>query len=201
MRIGIFGGTFDPVHLGHLVLAEQCREQCQLDAVWFVPAGVPPHKTGNEITPSAQRVEMLQLAIAGHERFRVETLELDRPGPSYTVETLKELRRRTPDGEFFLLLGADSVQDLPTWREPREIFRLATIVAVNRGDQAGYDPDRLSPWFPPEALQQIQAVRIPALDLSSRDIRERVRAGGSIRYLVPRAVEIYLTQHRLYGRS
>src|SRR5262249_50969290 len=111
MRIGIFGGTFDPVHLGHLVLAEQCREQCRLDGVWFLPAGSPPHKSRGDITLAKERLEMLEFAIAGHERFRIKSAELDRTGPSFTVDTLAEFHRDSPEHEFFLLLGADSVHD------------------------------------------------------------------------------------------
>lgn len=198
MRIGIFGGTFDPVHLGHLVLAEQCREQCRLDEVWFVPAGAPPHKSPLDITPGAVRAELLEFAIAGHERFRLERWELNRSGPSFTVETLQQFHEDFPDHEWFLLLGADSVHDLPQWREPHRILELATVVAVNRGDQPGFQADKLQRHFTPEELERIVPVQIPGIELSSREIRERVRSGRSIRYLVPRAVEISIGQRQLY---
>lgn len=199
LRIGIFGGTFDPIHLGHLVLAEQCREQCRLDEVWFVPARNPPHKTRTDITPPEQRVEMLEYAIAGHERFRISKIELNRAGPSFTVETLQQFRDESPERELFLLLGADSVHDLPTWREPQRILQLANVVAVNRGDRPGFQPEKLASHFSPAELQRIQAVQIPGLDISSSDIRERVRAGRSVRYLAPRAVEVYIAERRLYS--
>lgn len=198
MRIGIFGGTFDPVHLGHLVLAEQCREQCRLDEVWFVPAGIPPHKTDAEISPGKQRVEMLEFAIAGHDRFRIQRLELDRPGPSFTVETLQTFHDERPERELFLLLGADSVRDLPTWREPRRILQLATIVAVNRGDRPAFDAAVTGRLLGEEAAKRIATVQMPGLDISSSDLRRRVREGRSIRFLVPRAVEIYIAQQKLY---
>jgi nicotinate-nucleotide adenylyltransferase len=198
MRIGVFGGTFDPVHLAHLVLAEQCREQARLDEVWFVPAGAPPHKSHGDITPAKQRREMLELAVAGHECFRIQPLELDRDGPSFTVDTLDQFHRESPQHEFFLLLGADSVRDLPTWREPHRILQLATVVAVNRGDRPGFQPAALTNDFTPQELDGFLTVQIPGLDLSSSDIRQRVRAGRSIRYLVPRAVEVYIAQHGLY---
>lgn len=198
MRIGIFGGTFDPVHLGHLVLAEQCREQCRLDEVWFVPAGTPPHKSRTGITPAQERREMLEFAIAGHERFRISLCEFARSGPSFTVDTLAQLAQESPGHEWFLLLGADSVHDLPTWRDPHRILQQATVVAVNRGDSPGMQLDELAASFSPDELQRILTVTIPGLEISSSDIRERARAGRSVRYLVPRAVEMYLNQRNLY---
>src|SRR5262245_31066193 len=112
MRLGLFGGTFDPIHLGHLLLAEQCREQCKLDAVWFLPSANPPHKVGASITPAQQRVEMLQMAIAGHPEFAVSKLELERGGTTYTVDTLEQLRNEDAERELFFLIGADSLADL-----------------------------------------------------------------------------------------
>src|SRR4051794_34655399 len=134
MRLGIFGGTFDPIHLGHLVLAEQCREQCQLDEVWFVPAAQPPHKLSAAITPAKPRCDMIEFAIAGNSAFRLCHIELNRDGPSFTVTTLEQLHTEGPTRELFLLIGADSLRDLSHWREPARIMELATIVAVNRGD-------------------------------------------------------------------
>ena len=119
MRLGIFGGTFDPVHYGHLLLAELCREACRLDQVWFVPAATPPHKSPRAITPAGQRLEMLELAVGGNECFAVSRLEVDRGGVSYTVDTLAELKAADPQRELFFLLGGDSLKDLPHWREPR----------------------------------------------------------------------------------
>src|SRR5437016_6385390 len=120
-RIGIFGGTFDPVHLGHLIVAEQCRQQGRLDQVWFFPAARPPHKQDRPLTPFAQRVEMLALALAGQPSFRVEEMEKDRPGPSYTADTLDEIQRRQPDAGLFLIVGSDTLHDLPYWHEPARI--------------------------------------------------------------------------------
>src|SRR5262249_32028969 len=131
MRLGIFRRTFDPGHVGHLTLAEQCREQGRLDQVLFVPAARPPHKQ-QPLTPFAQRVEMLQLAIAGQPAFRVDELEKDRAGPSYTVETLAELSRRHPDAELWLVLGADMLQDFPTWYMPARIAEMAGFLVARR---------------------------------------------------------------------
>ncbi len=130
MRLGLFGGTFDPIHLGHLILAEQCREACRLDRVWFVVAGAPPHKRGDR-TPVFHRIEMARIAIAGHQAFEVSDIEARRPGPHYSVDTLEAVHRERPGDDLFFLIGADGLVDLPTWRDPAGIARLATIVVVN----------------------------------------------------------------------
>ena len=140
MRLGLYGGTFDPIHLGHLVLAEACREACALDRVWFVVAGSPPHKLG-ERTPVADRLEMVRIAVAGHPAFEVSEVEARGPGPHYSVQTLEAIGRDRPADELFFLIGADSLADLPTWRRPGRIAALATIVVANR---PGVDPARLA---------------------------------------------------------
>jgi nicotinate-nucleotide adenylyltransferase len=200
MRLGIFGGSFDPIHYGHLLLAESCREQCGLDEVWFVPAAVPPHKRNRELTASVKRVEMLQLALAGHEHFRVSTVEVGRGGVSFTVDTLSELRRQRPHDEFFLLMGADSLQDLATWRDPQRICELAIPVAVRRAGSPEPDFAVLAGLVDAgrrQAMEQHQ-VQMPLVDFSSSDIRSRVAAGRSIRYHTPRAVEKYIETDGLY---
>src|SRR3954470_23749902 len=130
MRLGIFGGSFDPVHLAHLIVAEQCREQARLDCVVFVPAARPPHKPDRVLTPLHHRVEMLTLAISGNPAFAIDELEKDRPGPSYTADTLDELRRRDPSSDLWLILGADSLYDLPRWHEPGRILEHAGLLVV-----------------------------------------------------------------------
>src|SRR5438270_13637789 len=132
MRVGVFGGTFDPVHLGHLILAEQCREQARLDQVWFIPAARPPHKSDRPLTPFAQRVEMLALALAGQPSFRIDELEKDRPGWSYTADTLAEVHRRHPGDEFLLLIGSDTLHDLRHWHDPARVAALAIFLVVAR---------------------------------------------------------------------
>lgn len=200
-RLGIFGGTFDPVHYGHLLLAEQCREHCALDEVWFLPSGSPPHKQGAEITPGKQRFEMLELAIAGHAVFSVNDLELRRSGPTFTVDTLQSIHENseTAGRELFFLIGADSLSDLVTWREPKRIAQLATIVAVNRGGDPLPDLGSIRDAIGPDVADRIQIVEIPGNDVSSTDIRQRVRDGRSIRFMTPRAVEVFIEQHGLYG--
>src|SRR5438105_2220029 len=142
-KIGIFGGTFAPVHLGHLILAEQCREQAQLDQVWFVPAARPPHKQDQMLTPFDRRVEMLALALAGQPAFRIDELEKDRPGPSYTADTMAELQRRHADAAFFLIVGADCLPDLPHWHEPVRIAERTTFLIVDRPGWAIWPPEQL----------------------------------------------------------
>ena len=199
MQLGLFGGTFDPVHYGHLLLAEQCREQCTLDEVWFIPSGNPPHKGDSTISSGTARAEMLGFATAGHKRFRVNHMELNRDGATYTVDTLQELRSEDPDHELFFLIGADSLTDLPTWREPSRIARMATIVAVNRGDRPLPDLAPIRSQLGGAVASRIQRVSMPGIDLSATDIRRRVREGKSIRYMTPRAVEQYIRQHELYS--
>lgn len=194
MQIGIYGGTFDPVHLAHLVLAEQCLEQLPLDEVWFVPAAIPPHKTHVPITPANDRCAMLEYALAGHAQFRLETIELERQGPSYTVDTLEALTRLHPDHRWSLLLGADSVREFETWRTPERILELAQIVAVNRGGDPPIDLEAFQSRFGVVPRE----VEIPSLNISASDLRRRVAAGRSVRFLVPRAVEVYIAERGLY---
>jgi nicotinate-nucleotide adenylyltransferase len=194
MRLGIYGGTFDPVHYGQLLAAEQCREQCRLDQLWFVPAASPPHKQDATITAGERRAEMLELAVAGMPQFAVNRIELQRQGPSYTVDTLAQLQDEDAGRELFLLIGADSVDEFPTWREPQRIAALATLVVINRGRTAP-DLTRLAECC---GSREPIVVPMPGIDLSATDIRQRVRSGQSIRFMTPRAVEAYLHEHRLY---
>ena len=197
MRLGLYGGTFDPVHIAHLLLAESCREQMRLDEVWFIPTGSPPHKVGVQIAPAKARREMLELALAGLPQFHVSRIELDRPGPHYTGETLRQVQIDRPDDELFLLIGADSLHELHTWREPAEIARLAQIVAINRGEASlgavAGDFD-----LPSGDRITLETVQMPAIGVSATDLRRRVAEGRSIRFQTPRAVEQYIRAHRLY---
>src|SRR5260221_4507666 len=132
MRLGIFGGTFDPVHYGPLLLADQCREQCRLDEVWFIPVGIPPHKPKPGIAAAKARAEMLELAVAGHESFYVDRREIERSDPCYTVDTLRNLQNEDPSRELYFIMGADSLSDFPNWREPVRILEQARLAVVNR---------------------------------------------------------------------
>jgi nicotinate-nucleotide adenylyltransferase len=198
MRIGIFGGAFDPIHNGHLLLADQCRESCQLDEIWFVPTRNPPHKPHDKLSPPRQRVEMLKLATAGIPGFVVSRIELDRDDVSWTVETLRQIHRERSDAELSLIIGGDSLRDLPTWREPDEIAQLATIVAVNRGSRSVHS---LPSGISAAVRSRVRFVSIPGVDFSATAIRERVHNGQSIRFMVPRAVEAYIAQNMLYRKA
>ncbi|MHB1426123.1 MAG: nicotinate-nucleotide adenylyltransferase [Gemmataceae bacterium] len=200
MRVGIFGGTFDPVHTGHLILAEQGREQGRLDQVWFVPSAHPPHKDEPALTRFEQRVEMLALALAGNATFRIDELEQERPGPSYTADTLSELRRRHPAHEFLLLIGSDTLVDLPHWYQPLRILQQAGLLVMTRPGAAVLTADELRNRLqvPAEFPVHLEVVETPPIDISSRDLRRRAAAGRSLRYFLPRAVECYIHDKRLY---
>jgi nicotinate-nucleotide adenylyltransferase len=200
MRLGLLGGSFDPVHYGHLLLAECGREQLRLDRVDFLPAAVPPHKPDRELSPAEARVEMLQLAIAGHEHFAVSRYEVDRGGVNYTVNTLRHYRSEEPDAEVFFLAGTDMLHDLPQWREAEEICRLCVWAVARRPGEPEPDFARLAGIATPEriALFRRHVVEMPAIGLSATDIRRRVAAGRSIRYRTPRAVEKYIETAGMY---
>lgn len=200
MRLGIYGGSFDPVHYGHLLLAETCREQARLDEVWFMPAAVAPHKQHQSVTSAKQRVDMLELAIAGHAQLRVSTLEVDRGGTSYTVDTLKALQADRPGDDLFLLVGGDTLADLPNWRAPQQILEIATPLAVARHGAPPPHYSVLNRVLSPERMRSMEriVVEMPIIELSGRDIRERVASGRSIRFRTPRAVEKYIETHNLY---
>jgi nicotinate-nucleotide adenylyltransferase len=201
MRVGVFGGTFDPIHYGHLLLAETCREQCALEQVWFLPANVPPHKQTLPLTSVHHRLEMLRLAVAGHAAFVVSELEIRRGGVSYTVDTLSSILQAEPSAELYLLMGADSLRDLPTWRRAARICQLAVPVVVRRRGTAEPDFTALEDLVSDERLQDIRGsqVQMPLVELSSTEIRELAAAGRSIRYRTTRAVEEYIQSNRLYA--
>lgn len=189
MRLGVFGGTFDPPHLGHLIVAQDACTALALDGVLFVPAASPPHKLGRAHTPASLRLEMLQAATAGDARFRPCDIELRRHGPSYTVDTLRQLASEEPAAELVLLIGADQAREFATWRSPDDIARLAAVVALSREGQASSREPELA-W-----LRWLPVTRI---DISATDIRRRVAAGEPIHYLVPAAVEAIIRREGLY---
>jgi nicotinate-nucleotide adenylyltransferase len=200
MRIGVFGGTFDPVHLGHLILAEQCREQGRLDQVLFVPSARPPHKQKYPVTPFRHRAEMLQLATAGHPAFRIDERENDRPGLSYTVDTLDALKASHPGADWFLLVGSDTLAELHEWYDPAGIVRRAGLLVMARGGERVLSAEELraSLKLPESENVRLEMIAAPRIEISSRDLRRRAAEGRSLRYLVPRAVECYIEEKRLY---
>lgn len=183
MRIGILGGSFDPIHHGHLILARAAKEELDLDRVLFIPANKSPHKTDTKPATPGNRFEMVRLAIEGEEGFEASDIELRRPSPSYTVDTLRELRTLHPEDEFVLLIGADNAATFHTWREQEEIRRLARITVLDRAGHA--------------VAGDLPIVR-RLIDISSTDIRARAADSRSIRYLTPDAVCDYIALHLLY---
>jgi nicotinate-nucleotide adenylyltransferase len=196
-RIGLFGGTFDPPHLGHLALAEWARERLGLDRVLFVPAGLPPHKRGARLSSPDARVTMTRLAVRGNPAFRLSTLEVRRRGPSFTVDTLRALRALHGDARLFLIMGEDSLDDFATWHEPAVIARLATLAVARRPGAGSTGPATLKTSSRPRVVW----LDNPGIELSSSAIRARARAGRSIRYLVPDAVAAFVARRRLYRRG
>lgn len=185
-RLGVLGGTFDPVHIAHLVLAETAREDLGLDRVLLVPTGHSWRKPGRSITPGDQRLEMLRLAVAGNERLEVSDVEVRRPGPSYTHETLEGLHAAHPEAALFFILGEDALADLPNWRDPARIRELATLAVAERPGSEGRLPG------------DVLRLEMPEIAISASAIRARVHAGRSIRYLVPESVREYIEAHGLY---
>ena len=193
-RIGLFGGTFDPPHVGHLALAEAGREALRLDRVLFVPARVPPHKGRARLSSVEHRVAMTRLAVRGNPAFVVSTLEALRDGPSFTVDTIRTLSTREPVSKIFLLMGADSLEEFPTWRDPATILSLATLaVALRPGARTARgvvpwrEPARGGSGIRPRAAR-VRWIGNPGLDVSSSAIRARLRAGRTVRYLIPDAI-------------
>ena len=216
-HIGVFGGTFDPIHLGHLRCAEEAREQLGLDHILFVPAADPPHKTDRSVTAAHHRLAMVKLAAAGNSRFRVSNIEIERRGPSYTVDTLRSLRLRLgPTARLTLLLGLDAFREIGTWKDPATLFTLTDLAVWSRPPS---EPRRPLALLPVAARRdfcyakdqttlihrtgtRIQFLTVTALDISASDIRQRLRRGQSVRYLLAPAVERYVTREGLYrGRA
>jgi len=194
--LGIMGGTFDPVHYGHLVAAEQARARFGLERVIFVPNHAPPHKRDYQVTPAERRHEMVVLATASHPCFEVSRIEIDRPGPSYSVDTLHAFREKLGgSAELYFITGADAVLEVATWHEPEQLFQLCELVAVTR---PGHHLDEATKMLTRRLLERIHVLPIPGVDISSTELRRRARSGESLRYLTPPAVVSYLQTHGLY---
>ena len=195
MRIGIMGGTFDPPHIGHLVIGDQARAQLGLDRVWFTPVGQPPHKSNT--TLAEDRVAMTRLAIDDYDAFEVCLVDVERPPPHYTVHLFEELRRRWPEHEFWFIIGADALIDMPRWQQPRRILELAQIAVAHR---PRYRPhlDELEIAIP-GISKAIVWVDTPLTDLASNDLQRRARLGLPLRYVVTREVSDYIHAHQLYA--
>ena len=200
IRRGIFGGSFDPVHYGHLILAETCREALELDQVCFVPAATSPLKPQGPVASGNDRLEMLQLAIGGSPNFTVEPHEIERGGVSYTIDTVTHLKRQYPEVQWVFLLGADALHELDRWQRPDALLQLVELGVVNRSGHPAIDLEVASKLLPPGQRDALRAseVQIPAIEISSSELRQRIADGRSIRFRTPRAVEAYIATHQLY---
>lgn len=196
-RIGILGGTFDPPHIGHLVLAEFARNALELDGVWFVPAASPPHKPQGVRTEALHRLAMVERAIIGNAAFSVSRADIDRPGPHYTIDLMRLLRSENPHAAFTFIMGGDSLRDLPRWSRPHQLIELCDFAVMHR---PGIDDVRadMHAAILPGLAARVTMIEASLLDLSSTVIVERVRAGQSVRYLIPDGVLDYLQTHHLY---
>lgn len=197
MKVGVLGGSFDPIHYGHLVAAEEVRYQLQLPQILLVPAGQPPHKVSRTISPVEHRMAMAHLAISSNPHFRLSRVDVDRPGPHYSVDTVALLRKELgPDAEIHFIVGLDSLIEMAMWREPARLLRTCRVVGVTR---PGYeDLSKLAPEIRQAGAGRIVIVQIPALNISSSDLRRRVREGRPIKYQLPEAVEEYIYKNGLY---
>ncbi|UOE95622.1 nicotinate-nucleotide adenylyltransferase [Alkalihalobacillus sp. LMS39] len=190
-KIGILGGTFDPPHLGHLLIAEEVRSQLALDEIWFMPSYIPPHKTRDDLSSSVERKTMVELAIKDNGYFSLSTLEIERKGRSYTIDTMKQLKAKYEDVAFYFIIGGDMIEQLHTWVEIEYLLGLVTFVGLKRPQF-----DHNTPY-----KNQIIEVDVPQVDISSSLIRQRVSRGESIRYLVPDPVGTFIRERGLYGEG
>jgi nicotinate-nucleotide adenylyltransferase len=198
VRIGVLGGTFDPVHLGHLMIAEEARVTLGLSEIMLVPAGQPLLKPAHPITPAEHRLQMLRLAIADRPHFRVSTIEIERPGPSYTVDTIAELKGQSgSEDEIFFILGWDSLSQLAEWREPLRIIEMCYLVAVPRPGYQRPDLEALEAGIP-GISQRVVFLEKPQVDISASAIRELAARGAPVNHLVPGPVAEYIVEHKLY---
>jgi nicotinate-nucleotide adenylyltransferase len=197
VRVGILGGTFNPPHLGHLVCAQEAYRELELDRVMLIPARIPPHKPVEHEPGAHHRLELCRLAVAGDERFGVSEIELDRDGPSYTVDTLVALTTGAPNTKFFFIVGGDIAAGLPRWRQPERVLELATLAIAKRRGTARASVDTALNGLP--GSERARFFQMPRIGVSSTMIRRRVRAGQPIRYLVPDQVAEYIGDHGLYA--
>jgi len=194
--LGLFGGTFDPPHFGHLIVAQDAAEELSLDRLLLVVAARPPHKAGEELAPAAIRLQMVEAAVARNPMLGVSDVELTREGPSYTVDTLRHYRAEHPEAELTFLMGVDQLSEFHEWEEPETVGSLATLVAMAR---EGTDPQILSALdSTPGGGVQVRRIPVTRVDISSTEVRRRVRSGQSIQYMVPREVRKIIESNRLY---
>lgn len=191
MKVGLFGGTFNPPHSGHLIVIESVQDQMHFDRILFIPSANPPHKSDPSLAPASSRLEMTHLAVQGNETFMVSDIETTRMGKSYTVDTVGELAEKHPGADFSFIIGADNFLELETWKSPEDIFAKAGLIVMTR---PGYDTAREKNRY----TKLARFIHVPLIGISSTEIRRRVKHGRSIRYLVPPPVEEYIARHGLY---
>ncbi len=199
-RVGLLGGTFNPPHLGHLVCAQEALDQLELDRVLLVPVHAPPHKEVADDPGPEVRLELCRLAVAGDDRLGVSAIEVERPGPSFTVATLREIHEHDPGDELTFIVGGDVAQGLPEWREPAEVLRLARLAVAERSGARREDV-LARVGLVPGGRERVDFIDMPRMDLSSSLVRRRVASGRPIRYLVPDAVAAYIAEHGVYRRT
>ena len=198
MRIGILGGTFNPIHNGHLLMAEYVREAMELEQVWIMPSGRPPHKHHPVLVTDEARCEMIKLAIQGNEAFVFSDMEMTRQGTTYTADTLEQLKKTYPEHEFYFIMGADSFVELSTWYQPEKIFSLAEIVVVNRQGTTRHQFKEYRDLYERKYGKEVSLVEMPFIGISSTNIRLRAATGLSVRYQVPDAVAEYMEKKGMY---
>ncbi|MET3699316.1 nicotinate-nucleotide adenylyltransferase [Bacillus oleivorans] len=186
-KIGILGGTFDPPHIGHLIIANECLSQASLDEIWFMPNNVPPHKHKTDHVTNEEREQMVRLAIQDHPQFKLETIELHREGKSYTVDTMRQLVNQNPGLAFYFIIGGDMIEYLPNWYKVDELVQMVQFLGVKR------------PYYQHQSKYPVQMLDVPEIYLSSTQIRDRIQKGQSIRYLVPDCVKEYIEENGIYG--
>ena len=201
MRIGIFGGTFNPPHLGHLLLAQAALEEAALDRMVFVPCGNPPHKETRGLTDAAHRFEMTRLAICGNPSFEISDIEIRSDAPSYTAKTLEQLKRKYPDDTLCFIVGADSLCEMEGWYHPGEIFSRAEIIAACRGGENRGDIERAAELYREKYNATVRCIAMPEVEISSSDIRQRLTDGRTVRYMLPERVIDYINKTGIYRRK
>lgn len=193
-KIGILGGTFDPIHIAHLIAADQALFYVGLDEIWFMPAPIPPHKLNKKITPVHHRVEMMKKVLETESRYKLCTIELERSGPSYTVDTMGEILEAYPNHSFYFIIGGDMIQYLPKWYKINELLQMVTFIGLER---PGF-PSKPRSLEEERVLNKVQLITMPQLEISSSKIRQWIKEGREIRYVVPQSVEQYIKEQGLY---
>lgn len=201
MKIGIMGGTFNPIHNGHLILSEHIREECKLDKIIFIPTGNPPHKDLGDILDNKTRKEMVELAIAPNPYFTISTIEMDRKGVSYTVDTIRELKRKYSQAELYIIIGGDSLLNLEKWKDYKELISNNKLLVADRYRANMKETREKIEEFNKKYNSNIVKVNNPIIHISSTNIRDRIRKGLSIKYLLPESVEEYIEKNNLYNKG